>query len=437
MATTVLVVDDEEDILHAIADALEKEGIVAHRAVNGRQALEILKRHTKDINILITDIRMPDISGVELLLMAKEMNPDIKVIVITAYGSEDVKRDVYSKGAIAYLEKPFDISDLIKKVEELSQQKKGPEWTLTELLQLITLEGKSAVIDITTRDGKGKIYVVNGEIYNAEFNGLKGKEAFMKLISYEKPSFQISWRVPRVERQIFKPLYLLLLEVIVGPGEVPQVVEKKEPEKPKEEKKEEEEEKNPLDLALEQVSRLFREVEPEEADVEEKTEEKVEEEPKEESPVPERIFPEELTEPEVAPVSQPPATIVAEKVRKNLSSLLEELAKVVRDAELLAVAENTGTLISFIASDKFESMAPLLVQQIINGYKLLLEQLAKANVSAPYELLISTKEGYILIRNLRGRGYLVGVLPEGKSSSLGFFKLKMQELSPRVEEVMA
>ncbi len=429
MATTVLVVDDEEDILYAIADALEKEGMVAHKALNGRQALEILKMRAKNIDVLITDIRMPDINGVELLLMAKDINPDIKVIVITAYGSEDLKREVFSKGAIAYLEKPFDISDLIKKVEELSQQKKTPEWTLTELLQLITIEGKSAIVEVNTPDGKGRIFIVNGEIYNAELGGLKGKQAFMKLISYDKSKFNILWQTPRVERMIYKPLYLLLLEAIVGSDKEAEILKKKEQEKEEvveQEKREEEEEKSPLDLALEQVSRLFQDVEPEE----ELAEGTVEEKPVAEE---EHIFPEELIAPE-APVEQPASQ---KSLQQELEAILDEFLKAVKDADLVAVAKNTGEIISFIASDEYRSIAPLMVQQIITGYKLLLEQLAKANVSAPYELLISTNESYILLRNLKGRGYLVGVLPEGRASSLGFFKLKMQELSPRVEEVMA
>ncbi len=428
MAITALVVDDEEDILYAIADALEKEGMVAHKALNGRQALEILKMRAKNIDVLITDIRMPDINGVELLLMAKDINPDIKVIVITAYGSEDLKREVFSKGAIAYLEKPFDISDLIKKVEELSQQKKAPEWTLTELLQLITIEGKSAIVEVNTPDGKGRIFIVNGEIHNAEFGGLKGKQAFMKLISYDKSKFNILWQTPRVERMIYKPLYLLLLEAIVGSDKEAEILKKKEQEEKvvEQEKKEEEEEKSPLDLALEQVSRLFQDVEPEE----EFAEEAIEKEPVAEE---EHIFPEELIAPE-APVEQPAPQ---KSLQQVLEAILDEFVKAVKDADLVAVVDNTGEIISFIASDEYRSMATLTVHQLITGYKLLLEQLAKANVSTPYELLISTTESYILLRDLKGRGYLVGVLSEGRASSLGFFKLKMQELSPRVEEVMA
>ncbi len=432
MAITVLVVDDEEDILYAIADALEKEGMVAHKALNGRQALEILKMRAKNIDVLITDIRMPDINGVELLLMAKDINPDIKVIVITAYGSEDLKREVFSKGAIAYLEKPFDISDLIKKVEELSQQKKTPEWTLTELLQLITIEGKSAIVEVNTPDGKGRIFIVNGEIYDAEFGGLKGKQAFMKLISYDKSKFNILWQTPRVERMIYKPLYLLLLEAIVGSDKEAEILKKKEQEEKvveqekKEEEEEEEEEKSPLDLALEQVSRLFQDVEPEE----EFAEEAVEKEPVAEE---EHIFPEELIAPE-APVEQ---SVSQKSLQQVLEAILDEFVKAVKDADLVAVVDNTGEIISFIASDEYRSMATLTVHQLITGYKLLLEQLSKANVSTPYELLISTTESYILLRDLKGRGYLVGVLSEGRASSLGFFKLKMQELSPRVEEVMA
>ena len=81
-----------------LSTALSNAGMIVFTAKDGRKALDVLKR--QDLDVIVTDIRMPDINGIELLLYAKELNPDIKVIVITAYGSEAVRREVLEKGAI-------------------------------------------------------------------------------------------------------------------------------------------------------------------------------------------------------------------------------------------------------------------------------------------------------------------------------------------------
>lgn len=102
---SILVVDDEPNSLFGICQVLTDEGFYAIPVENGREALEKLK--TDSINLIITDEKMPDLSGVELLLETKKTYPDIPVILITAYGSVSMAVEALKKGAFYFFEKPI------------------------------------------------------------------------------------------------------------------------------------------------------------------------------------------------------------------------------------------------------------------------------------------------------------------------------------------
>ncbi|HDM90854.1 MAG TPA: response regulator [candidate division WOR-3 bacterium] len=218
-ASKVLIVDDEEDILWGLSGELSRQGLEVMTASKGTEALDLLKKGKVDF--LITDIRMPDISGVELLLKARELHPELKVIVMTAYGSEDIKNEVMRKGAISYLEKPFDFEQLLNLLKE-KEKEKGTlaEWELTEVLQLLSMEGKTATIKVETSEGEGLIVMVEGEVYDSQLGKLRGEEAFIKILGHVSAPFQVSWEVEKPEKTIEKPLYALLLEAIAGQEEL-------------------------------------------------------------------------------------------------------------------------------------------------------------------------------------------------------------------------
>ena len=215
----MLIVDDEEDILWGLSGELSRQGLEVMTASKGTEALDLLKKGKVDF--LITDIRMPDISGVELLLKARELHPELKVIVMTAYGSEDIKNEVMRKGAISYLEKPFDFEQLLNLLKE-KEKEKGTlaEWELTEVLQLLSMEGKTATIKVETSEGEGRIVMVEGEVYDSQLGKLRGEEAFIKILGHVSAPFQVSWEVEKPEKTIEKPLYALLLEAIAGQEEL-------------------------------------------------------------------------------------------------------------------------------------------------------------------------------------------------------------------------
>lgn len=102
---SILVVDDEPNSLFGICQVLTDEGFHTLSAENGKKALEILKTDT--VNLIVTDVRMPDLTGMELLSEVKKTDPHIPVILITAYGSVTMAVEALKKGAFYFFEKPI------------------------------------------------------------------------------------------------------------------------------------------------------------------------------------------------------------------------------------------------------------------------------------------------------------------------------------------
>jgi DNA-binding response OmpR family regulator len=190
----VLIVDDEETLTWSMAKSLSKdkdkyEVIIAN---NGREA--ILQLEKNKIDLVITDIRMPDINGLDLLVKIKKDYADTKVIIMTAYGSADVQKEANQRGSLYYVEKPFEISDIRKIIIDLIGKKKGFQGKvfglqLTDVIQMNCLSRLTAAL-IITRDGeKGIIYVNEGEVIHAECGEKKGTDAFYKILSWQEGEF--------------------------------------------------------------------------------------------------------------------------------------------------------------------------------------------------------------------------------------------------------
>jgi DNA-binding response OmpR family regulator len=190
----VLIIDDEETLTWSMAKSLSKDKdkydvIIAN---NGREALNLLKKNKVDL--VISDIRMPDINGLDLLVRVKKEYPQTKVIIMTAYGSADVQKEANQRGSLFYIEKPFEISDIRKIIIDLIGRKKGFQGKvfglqLTDIIQMNCLSRLTTAL-VITRDGeKGVIFFNEGEVVHAECGDQKGTEAFYKILSWQEGEF--------------------------------------------------------------------------------------------------------------------------------------------------------------------------------------------------------------------------------------------------------
>ena len=103
---TVLIVDDEKNYPPILSAVLEEEGYETLTAASGREALELLDG--SDVDLVLTDMKMPGMDGIELMERIKITNPDLPVIMMTAHGSVDKAVEAMQKGAYTYVLKPFD-----------------------------------------------------------------------------------------------------------------------------------------------------------------------------------------------------------------------------------------------------------------------------------------------------------------------------------------
>jgi two-component system NtrC family response regulator len=108
---TILIVDDEKNYLRILSAVMEDEGYEVLTAPDGPTALEIQKR--SDLDLILTDMKMPGMNGIELLESVKAIDPDLPVIMMTAHGTVDKAVEAMQKGAYSYILKPFDNDRLI------------------------------------------------------------------------------------------------------------------------------------------------------------------------------------------------------------------------------------------------------------------------------------------------------------------------------------
>ncbi len=121
MNTSILIVDDEQEIRDSLSEVLTDEGYLAYTAENGAVALDMLGEQHYDI--IISDIKMPELDGVTLLQKVKEQAPDTFVILITSYGSTETAIHAMRHGAIDYILKPIDFDELILRIKNVDLHK--------------------------------------------------------------------------------------------------------------------------------------------------------------------------------------------------------------------------------------------------------------------------------------------------------------------------
>jgi two-component system, NtrC family, response regulator PilR len=121
--STILVVDDEPNIIEILEIVLLDEGMEVLKSASGREALAILRE--KDVDVVISDIKMPDFSGVELLREARQIAPETIFIMITAFASTETAIEALQHGAYDYITKPFRMEDLRTVIHHALEKKRN------------------------------------------------------------------------------------------------------------------------------------------------------------------------------------------------------------------------------------------------------------------------------------------------------------------------
>lgn len=112
----ILVIDDEPEVLAVMVDVLGQEGYSLRSTSDSREASKFLEETAFDV--IVSDIMMPHLSGLQLLEVAKRQNPDVQVVFVTGYSTREVALEALNKGASSFLEKPFQTHQLLAAVRE-------------------------------------------------------------------------------------------------------------------------------------------------------------------------------------------------------------------------------------------------------------------------------------------------------------------------------
>ncbi|MCF8068196.1 MAG: response regulator [Desulfobacterales bacterium] len=110
----VLLVDDESGYIDVLANRLVKRNFVVKKAYSGTSAIRMLRKDDYDVAVL--DLKMEDMSGIDVLKIFKKMMPDMAVIMLTGHGSQTAARMGMNLGAFDYLTKPCSIENLVEKI---------------------------------------------------------------------------------------------------------------------------------------------------------------------------------------------------------------------------------------------------------------------------------------------------------------------------------
>lgn len=211
----VLIVDDEKSFLLSLLQGLDAYAadfntLTAH---NGRGAVDVL--NSTKIDLVVSDLKMPEMDGFGLLAHMSKKHPNIPVIMMSAYCTPEIKARLKSLGAFTILEKPIDFQEFVDHIfSELSAVSKGyiKGITLPAFLQLVEMEKKTCTLRIGSHGRKGSLYFMEGLLIDAD-NGIEEHEkAALDMVCWDDPEIEIESICRRKTRNIQSPLTYILME---------------------------------------------------------------------------------------------------------------------------------------------------------------------------------------------------------------------------------
>ena len=119
---TILLVDDEPDVLAVSKEILESLGYTVHGVKNGEEAVALYREMKDSISLVILDMIMPGLSGSETFDRIRELNPSAKIILSSGYSLNSQAQQIMDKGCDGFIQKPFDIAFLSRKVREVLEK---------------------------------------------------------------------------------------------------------------------------------------------------------------------------------------------------------------------------------------------------------------------------------------------------------------------------
>lgn len=213
----IVLVDDEEVLAWSLATRLgrARPSWRVETANTGEAALERIQ--SGPVDLLIADVRMPGMSGIDLVLTARLEQPDLPVIVMTAFQTPDLQR-VTGAPYTGVLEKPFEFERLLELIDDaLSTPEVGfsgaiSVQTLPDIVQLYVLSSATGMLFVRHHSGEGRLWFERGSILHAVTASARGDEAFYEIMMWSGGEFGMKVGVKAPERSIATDWQSLLME---------------------------------------------------------------------------------------------------------------------------------------------------------------------------------------------------------------------------------
>jgi CheY-like chemotaxis protein len=217
----VLLLDDDEDLLALFRDVLSRLSSQPeiHTTTSGARALALLA--SEPFSLLISDLRMPRMDGLQVLTIVRRKFPQLRTAVMSGLMDEQFRTRAYAVGVDLFLEKPRNAQELnffIQCIESLLEREacggfRGVQHkSMVDLIQLECLSQSSSILKISRSGVEGKIWIKDGEIIDATAPELAGEAAFQEILSWKTGNFEILPPDLNRPRTIFGSTHGLLLE---------------------------------------------------------------------------------------------------------------------------------------------------------------------------------------------------------------------------------
>ncbi len=217
----ILLVDDDPDLLEVFREtfAMLPSHPEVHIAPSGARAIAMLE--AGPYRLLVTDLKMPKMDGLQLLSIVRRKFPELRTVVLTSMVDEQFRSRVYALGVDLYWHKPGSEPEM-KQFMECLESLLGRESelgfrgmqskSLMDLVQLECISQSSSVLRVINGPFVGNIWVNDGELIDAETEAARGEEAFQEILRWRTGNFEFLPAEPSRPRTIFKSYNALLLE---------------------------------------------------------------------------------------------------------------------------------------------------------------------------------------------------------------------------------
>ncbi len=211
----ILIVDDEVSFLLSLKDGLSvhSDKFQILTAENGREAIDVLR--SLSIDLLVTDLKLPEMNGFELLAWTSRHQPQLPVIVMSAFGTPEIEARLAKMDTLQFLEKPLDLEMLEEGIFN-GLNAGGKSFirgiTLATFLQLMKVEKKNCTLKVSVSTRSAYLYIQRGELIDAEYGALEGLEAALEIVGWDDAEIEMDGVCRRQNDVINMPMEHLLID---------------------------------------------------------------------------------------------------------------------------------------------------------------------------------------------------------------------------------